>query len=472
MSINDLKEFKDRFTGKEALVIGLGKFGGGIGAIKFLSTICKKVLVCEQKAPSEFEEIIEELRKNYPNIEFKFGEHNKQDFNDKDIIILNPSVIIGSNIYQWAKSSGAMIFTEITLFFKLCRGKKIAITGTIGKSTLASCIYTVLKNSGKQCWLGGNIGGSLLPEVDKINETAWIVLEISSFQLQYFPEYNLHPHIGIILNLYPDHLDKHSNFDQYKDTKINLIRFQKSDDYAILNFDDPHVKSFAKYTNANVYFFSAKTSPDKGTFILNDDVYFVSNKKTENIFNLHSLKNKYLHLNTILALTCCAKILQISNDNIVEGLKDFKNLEHRMEFVGEYKGRKFINDSNATTPQASIFGLDLVKGNKIVITGGKNKNIDYEPICRKLASDTKAVFLIGETTDIFSKLIRQFNSNATLYESPNLQQSLISAYKISSEGDYIILSPATSSFDQFPNFVERGNQFKKLVKEIMDGKYE
>lgn len=471
MSISDLKEFKGRFAGKQALVIGLGKFGGGLGAVKFLSSICKKVLVCDQKTPYEFEDIVNELR-NFSNIELKFGEHHKQDFNNKDIIILNPSVMLSSNIYQWARNTGAPIFTEISLFFYLCKGKKIAITGTLGKSTLTSAIYTVLKKTNNQCWLGGNIGGSLLPYLEEIKETDTVVLELSSFQLQYFPEYNLYPYIGVILNLYPDHMDKHLSFDEYKDTKANLVRFQNNNCFAILNLDDHNVTSFKQYTNAKVYYFSTKTEPEDGTFIIDDDVYFSYNKKAEKIFNTQSIQNKYIHLHTILALSCCAKILGISNNSIVDGINSFKNLEHRMEFVTEYNGRKFINDSNATTPQASIFGLDLIKGNKIVIAGGKNKYIDYEPICKKLANDTKAILLIGETTPLFSKLIRQYNSNATIYESFNLQQAVTLAYKISCKGDYIILSPATSSFDQFPNFVERGNQFKKFIKEVIDGKYQ
>lgn len=469
MSNTALEKFKSRFAGKTALVIGLGRFGGGAGAIKFLSDICKKILVCEQKTPAEFKDVMKELS-GFKNIEFKFGAHQQQDFENKDIIILNPSVMVSSNIYRWAKNSGASVFTEITLFFSLCKSKKIGITGTLGKSTLTMALYTVLKNSGKRCWVGGNIGGSLLSNLNEMSESDFVILELSSFQLQYFPQYNLSPYIGIILNIYPDHLDKHSGFDEYKNTKLNLIRYQTNNDFAILNQDAPEVAEFWKYTKAKVYFFSEKEYTQNGTFIEENNIYFCDNGKRENIFNLGLINNKFIHHSTILALTCCAKILNIGNEEIVRGLNSFKNLEHRMELVGEYNGRKFINDSNATTPQASIFGLDLIKGCKIVITGGKNKYIDYEPVCKKLATDSKAIFLIGETTPVFSTLIKRFNANATVYESANLQEAVISAYKISSQGDYIILSPATSSFDQFPNFVERGNAFKKVVKEIMDGK--
>lgn len=469
MSIFDLETFKDEFAEKEALVIGLGKFGGGVGAVKFLSTICRNVLVCEQKASEEFKNIMDEFS-TLTNVRFKFGQHQKQDFDNKDIVILNPSVMINSDVYRWAKNSGAMVFTEISLFCSLCSGKIIGITGTLGKSTLASSIYTVLKYAGMQCWLGGNIGGSLLPYLDKITATDIVLLELSSFQLQYFQEYRLHPYIGIILNLYPDHLDKHSTFDEYKNVKINLIRYQSPNDCAILNFDAPEVKNFKADTQAYVYYFSVKTPVSNGTFIIGSDIYFSLDGKAYKIFDVQFVKNKYLHLNTILALVCCAKILNVNNDDILNGINTFKNLEHRMEFVGEYKGRKFINDSNATTPQASIFGLDLITDNKIVITGGKNKNINYEVICKKLANEAKAIFLIGETTPLFRRLIKQFNNSAAIFESSNLQQAVISAYKISSEGDCIILSPSTSSFDQFSNFVERGNQFKKIVKEIMDGK--
>ncbi len=470
----ELEEFKRTLRDKTAFVIGLGKFGGGTGVIKFLSPICKKVVVCDQKAPDEFKDMLNEISL-FNNIEFKFGEHKREDFENKDIIILNPSVMLHSNIYEWAKITGKPIFTEITLFFSLCKAKKIGITGTLGKSTFCSTLFNVLNSNlpptYRRCWLGGNIGGSLLPYLDLIEEHDLVILEISSFQLQYFPHYQLSPYISVVLNLCPDHLDKHLSFDEYSNAKMNLVRYQKNDDFCILNLDNDKVAQFKEKTRARVYNFSKTKKVIKGTFIENDNVYFTDGNITESVFNLNNIKSFFIHLDTILALITVCKILNVESESILEGINSSKNLPHRLEFIGEFKGRKFINDSNATTPQASIFGLEIIQGPKIVICGGKNKNVDYLPLCEKLAKNAKAVVLIGETTPIFEQLIKKINNNIPVFKSNNLKEAVISAYNISSENDYIILSPGTSSLDMFANFAERGNEFKKCFKEFTDGKF-
>ncbi|MFN7182259.1 MAG: UDP-N-acetylmuramoyl-L-alanine--D-glutamate ligase, partial [Planctomycetota bacterium] len=473
----ELEQFKNNFRDKTAIVIGLGRFGGGAGTVKFLSSICRKVVVCDLKPPDEFKDILAQLS-TLNNVEFKFGEHKNEDFENKDLIILNPSVMLDSDIYKWAQATGKPVFTEITLFFTLCKAKIVGVTGTLGKSTFCSALHNII-NTHKQsesfypfrkCWLGGNIGGSLLKDLTDIEKNDLVILEISSFQLQYFQHNKLAPYISVVLNIYPDHLDKHKNFDEYINTKMNLVRYQEDEHFCILNEDNENVTKFKEYTGAKIFGFSKVKKIKNGAYLENERIYFSTNGISQKVLNMGDIKNPFLHLDTILSLVAVSKILNITGESILASINGYKNLLHRLEFVGEFEGRKFINDSNATTPQASIFGLEIIKAPKIIIAGGKNKNIDYSCLCEKLSKDAKAVILIGETTPLFEQLIKKFNNNAVILKAVTLKEAVISAYNVSSGGDYIILSPGTSSFDMFANFAQRGEQFKKCIDEIFHGK--
>ncbi len=477
----------NKFKNKKVTVIGLGLHGGGEGLVRYLAEKGAEVLVSDTKSAKELELTLKNLS-DLKNVEYHLSGHIWEDFKSADIIFLNPAVKKSSLWVKKIEKAKIPISSEMNLFFQLCPGKIIGVTGTNGKSTTAHLIFEILKNKfepvfslgsqlkeedsdRRKVYFGGNIGGSLLKYIDQISKDDLILLELSSFQLADFPQIKISPHISIILNITPDHLDQHANFSEYATAKKNILRFQKETDFAILNYDQKIVRKTREKTPAQVLFFSQKRDLSKGAFLEDDKVIVSFRGKKFSIIDISELKILGKHnIGNVLAAVLVGILYGIKSEKISQTLLRFSGLSHRIEFIEEISGVKFYNDSKATTPESTIAAVKCFKKPVILICGGKEKNTNPSRLAEIIVQRAKYVFLIGETAKKLESLI--FKKSKTTEKSvlkkvtvsKYLKRAFVDAIKIAKKGDTILLSPAASSFDQFENFEQRGDKFKKLIK--------
>lgn len=397
----------------------------------------------ENNLSQDFEKLLKEQVKSYLILGFgregkstqaflskyfsnkKIGTSDKLDgidylksINNYDVIIKSPGIPFYPEIIK-AKKSGKLITSATQIFFDNFKGKIIGVTGTKGKSTAASLIYDVLKKGGKDVYLGGNIGKPALDLLDQTNENSIVVLELSSFQLE---DLTKSPHIAVITNLYPEHLDHHGDFENYKNAKFNITKYQTKNDYFIYNNNTTELKEFSKKTLAKTFPFS-----DSPIFII-------------------------------------GHLFKVSNEKISQAIKNFKSLPHRLEFIGEFKSIKFYNDSLATIPQATIRALDILgRDVETLIAGGFDRGIDYSILGPAIDnSKIENLILFPTTGEKISKVVSRDVKN---FNVDNMKDAVKIAFEKTSPGKIVLLSPASSSFNLFKDYEDRGNQFKKWVSQ-------
>lgn len=404
--------------------MGLGLHGGGIGTTKFFVEQGAKVLVTDLKSKKELKESLERL-KGLP-IRYILNQHREEDFINTDLVIKNPAVPINSKYLAIAKENKVPIETDVGIFFELCPRPIIGVTGTKGKSTTVSLITHFLREQYQNVILAGNIGESVLEKLNKIKKDSLVILELSSWQLAGLKQHRKSPHLAVITNIMPDHLDRYKSMTEYIEDKKLIFKFQQPDDYLILNQDDSIVRNFAKETKSKVYFFKGKTP-------------FESN---------------------VSAAQAVAKLYKIPFQLIKKSLKEFKGLPGRLELVAEIDGIKYINDTYATNPAATLAALNnLPSGKIILIAGGADKNLDFNSLAQTIIKKVKAVILLeGTATDKLEKLIKSRVSRCD-----NMSKAVKLAREQAQKGDIILLSPASASFGLFRQAGERGEYFNKAV---------
>ena len=365
-----------------------------------------------------------------------------------DVIVRSPGVYPFKKELIKAKESGIRITTPTHIFFDEFNGKIIGVTGTKGKGTTSTLIYEILKKAKFDVYLGGNIGKPLLELFPKLNSNSYVVMEMSSFQLIDLP---VSPDFSIILNITLDHMDWHKDQKEYIEAKKNIVKFQRSTDWAIINKEYKVPFSYAKETKANIMYFSKKTLKTKF-------------KKDLILRGEHNLEN-------IAAVVAVSKILNINEKLILETVRNFKGLEHRLEFVRDYKGVKFYNDSFATGPQPTIAAINSFKEDETLILGGSDKGLDYSNLGNVITKrkNCKNIILIGLIRNQIEKsLIKaKFKGNIIDLKTSTMDVIVSKAYKITPKGGVVILSPAAASFDMFLNYKDRGNKFKEAVWNLL-----
>lgn len=462
MLIREIPRIKDA----KITVMGLGFFGGGGRVTRYLVKNGAKVTVTDLKPEKELKETIDSLS-GLP-ITFHINGHTEKDFTDADLIIVNPAVPPDSPFLSIAQKNNIPLETELNLFFKMCKAKIIGVTGSNGKTTTTTLIGEVLKKSPKKVWVGGNIGKSLLEEVDEIQQNDLVVLEISSFQLENLAVLNKSPHISVLLNITPNHLDRHKTMENYINAKKNIIKYQGKNDWAILNWDDPTVREFANSIKSKTKFFSIKEPVSNGAFCLNEKICLtdknikieidVSNRKIPGWFNLQNMVAA-----TGAIYTAIGNEWKLWKNACEEVFNTFKGVEHRLELVCERNGVKFYNDSIATNPESTIAALDTISPPIILIAGGYDKNLPFDELAKKIPEKVHCLILMGQTADKIEELVKKEKDNIKLYKAQSLDEAVRVAKKEAVSGDTVLLSPACASYDMFRNFAERGKLFKKLV---------
>lgn len=360
-----------------------------------------------------------------------------------DLVFRSPGFWRLHPMFKKAETKGTAISSATKLFFDLCPCPIIGVTGTKGKGTTASLITRILTKSGQSVYLAGNIGKPMLQLLPKLKSTDWVCLELSSFQLQ---DLNKSPHIAVVLNITSDHLDIHQDVNEYRQAKTNILRYQKPDDYAVINRDYQTTKSMAALTKAKVSFFSRHDlSLDHRRIQLRGE---------------HNLEN-------IAAAIAVAQLVGVDDQSIKQAVYSFKGLEHRLELVKEVKGVKYYNDSFSTTPETAIAAIKSFTEPMILILGGSDKGSDYTKLGKTISSsrNLKAVILIGKMGPTIRRSIYNF-SGQIVSGGKTMIQIIKQAKQFAEPGDVVVLSPACASFDMFANYKDRGNKFKAYVKKL------
>ena len=458
---------KYNFAGKKVLVMGLGRFGGGVDCAEFASRAGAEVIVTDSAPAEKLSDSIDKL-KEFPEIEFHLGSHDPDDFKQTEIIIANPAVPDDNKFLEIARRNKKFITSQVNIFFKLCPAKIIGITGANGKSTTTALTAHLLRGmmdegrGTRNVWLSGNIGNQpLLTILDKIKSNDLVVLELSSFQLEHLAQIEKAPNIALLTNLTPNHLDRHGTFENYCAAKENIFKYQK------LNENSPAVSIFnAEDKIADEWY--EKYSKDSGRICIkysSDDV----SKEIRDSFKLPGRAN----LSNLAAAIAISRHFGIDDEQIKKTLPEFKSLPHRLEFIAEINGVSWYNDSIATTPQSAIVALEAFEQPKIIIAGGYDKNLSFDELGQKIAANAKAAVLLGQTaTKITSAIKEHKNISAQEHKGTkveivkSLTEAVQSANRLAEPGDVVLLSPACASYDMFENYQQRGNEFTKLVREL------
>lgn len=446
-----------RIKGKKVLVIGAGKTGVAVAQV--LHRLGAGVTVCDIKREYLIADTLAQLRE-IP-VEVVAGGYPEVTGDNTDLIVLSPGVPLTIPPAVKARELGIPLWSEIELASSMFDAPVVAVTGTNGKTTTTSLLGEMFKDAGFPTVVAGNIGVPLIAEVGKITSRHVVVLEVSSFQLECIQTFR--PKVGIVINLTPDHLDRHRTMEQYKEAKQALFRNQGEGDFSVLNYDDELVKSMASATKGEVIFFSLKHTLETGAYLVGEEIYFSYKGKKTLICHRDELFIKGDHnLENALAAICAGMLMGIKPEDIRLTLQTFKGVKHRLQFVDEIGGVKYINDSKGTNPDASIKAVEAYSEPIILILGGKNKGSDFREFAEFVSRKVKEVIVLGEAApEIIAALEAAGYRKYSQVDS--LEQAVVRAARIALPGEIVLLSPACASWDMFNNYEERGELFIRQV---------
>lgn len=459
-----LEEFNEYIRFRKVAVIGLGV--SNLPLLEYLYNKKAQVTVFDERT---LEEIPEETINKINTYEFDtfFGKNCLENLNGFNVIFRSPSCLPTRPELQKEADRGAIVTTEVEMLMEMCPCKIIGVTGSDGKTTTTSLINAILQHAGYRTFLGGNIGTPLFTKLPEMEPNDIVVLELSSFQLM---NMNISPDIAVITNITPNHLNIHKDYQEYIDAKKCIFKNQKENGILILNYDNDITRECSKEANGKVIFFSSKTKLDSG-FIVDDDIIKECNDGIrKHILNTDEVILRGNHNFQNIATALAATKTLVDTDVAVEAIKKFRPVEHRIEFVREIDGVKWYNDSASSSPTRTISGLNAFKENIILIAGGYDKNLEYEPLAKPVVDKVSTLILIGQTAekiyDVVKKESEKENKKININMCDTLEQTIEIAKKSAKKGDVVLFSPASASFDMFKNFADRGNKFKDLVNKI------
>jgi UDP-N-acetylmuramoylalanine--D-glutamate ligase len=445
------------FSGKRVLVAGLARTG--LVTALFAAGYGATVTATDEKSESELGETAARL--HAAGVKLELGGHSDATFLAQDLIVLSPGVPVKLAPVALARSRGVTVWSEIELAWRFLRGKLVAITGSNGKTTTTSLVAHILKTAQIQTFVGGNIGVPLLSLVESSVDSSVTVAEISSFQLEAIEAFR--PEIGVLLNLTPDHLDRHASFEEYAAAKMRLFENQLDRDCAVLNANDPEVTRRMP-SRQQVFWFSRQKRVAAGAFLRDGQIFFrhegseVALARRDQI----SLRGEH-NVENVLAACSAAYLAGATPAAIASGVKTFRGVEHRLEFVAEIGGAKFYNDSKATNVDAALKAIEAFSEPLIVILGGKDKGSPYTPLAESLRERARLAILIGAAAD---KIATDLGDAVETSHAGTLDRAVQLASERARPGDVVLLAPACSSFDQFENYEDRGRTFKELVARL------
>ena len=459
-----LVEFNRYLRNRKVALIGLGI--SNIPLLDYLYNLQAKVTVFDDRSIEDIPKDIMDKITRY-TFEFSFGENNLAKLNGFDLIFRSPSCMPTRKELKQAEDSGAIVTSEIEMLMEIAPCKIVGITGSDGKTTTSTLIYEILKEAGYNVYLGGNIGAPLFTKLNDILPEDIIVLELSSFQLM---NMTVSPDIAVITNITPNHLNLHSSYEEYIEAKKNIFRSQDENGILVLNYDNEITRECKQDANGKVVYFSSKEKLDNGIIVDNDIIKECEDKLRKHIVNTKDINLKGMHnYENICAAYAATKTL-VDTETALKAIKEFKGVEHRLEFIKEINGVKWYNDSIGTSPTRTIAGLNSFEEDIILIAGGYDKNLDYEPLAKPIVDKVKGLILIGQTAEkiyeVVNKKLQEENKDLDIYICDEFSQTVQIANKIAKPGQIVLFSPASASFDMFENYAQRGKKFKELVNSI------
>ncbi|WP_131995748.1 UDP-N-acetylmuramoyl-L-alanine--D-glutamate ligase [Acidipila rosea] len=445
------------FKGKKVLVVGLGK--SGRAAALFLRRQGAQVTVSDIRSAEQLGKDIPALIEE--GISVEAGGHGLLTFRRQDLIVVSPGVPLDTPELVQVKKFGLPIIGELELASQLLKGKILAITGSNGKTTTTTLCGEILQAAKLPVNVGGNIGVPVIALVEESRSDDWSVLEVSSFQLETADTF--HPNIAVILNITPDHLDRHGSFENYAAAKERIFANQTAEDSLVLNADDDAASRAAVRAKSRIFWFSRKRAVRQGAFVYEGAVVYRASEQAapEFILKLDEIPLKGEHnVENVLAAVCAARLAGVPAETIRAAVAAFKAVEHRLEFVAEIVGISYYNDSKATNVDAAMKAIASFPGGIHLILGGKDKNSDYSLLRPLLEQRVKAVYAIGSAAE---KITSQIHGVVQVVSAETMEQAVALAADAADAGDTVLLAPACSSFDQFENYEHRGRVFKELV---------
>ena len=443
---------------KRVLVVGLGK--SGVASALFLKSRGARVTVSDSKPESELRNEILILLEH--GITVETGGHGDRTFRGQDLIVLSPGVPVDAPQLVQARNLGEPVIGEIELAAQCLAGPIAAITGANGKTTTTALAGEIIAAGKFSTLVGGNIGTPAISLVDQAGPATWTVLEVSSFQLETIAEFR--PRIAVILNITPDHLDRHKTFVNYVGAKARVFENQRADDFSILNADEPTTAGLADRTRAQLFWFSRNKEIEKGAFARGTHIYFRDGHSEREIMPLADVPLKGAHnLENVLAGVSIGILVGCQPEQIRQAVRNFKAVEHRLEFVAKVAGVDYYNDSKATNVDATVKALESFPANIHLILGGKDKGSDYTVLTDLLRQRVKRVYTIGAAA---GKIESQIQGAAEVEHAETLENAVRRASESAVAGDVILLAPACASFDQFQNYEHRGRVFKETVQSL------
>lgn len=459
-----LEEFNEYVRYRKIAIIGLGV--SNIPLLEYFYNKKAKVTVFDDREKENIpQEIINKI--NEYEFETSFGKNNLEKLKNFDIIFRSPSCLPTKPELDKEAKRGALVTTEIEMLMKMCPAKIIGVTGSDGKTTTTSMIYTILKKAGHNTYLGGNIGTPLFTKLNEIKPEDIVVLELSSFQLM---EMKISPHIGVITNITPNHLNIHKDYEEYINAKKNIYKHQNEDDIVILNYDNEITRNCAKEANGKVCYFSGTKKLENGWTVDGKTIKECNDGIRKHILDTEDVYLRGHHNYENIATALAATKTLVDTEVAVEAIKEFRAVEHRLEYIRELNDIKWYNDSSSSSPTRTISGLEAFDEEIVLIAGGYDKNLDYTPIAKPILKKVKELILIGQTADkIFEAVKKESDIQSkpiNTYMCKTLEEAVLLAKKVAKPHQIVLFSPASASFDMFKNFADRGEKFKKAVNNL------
>ena len=454
------EQFYNELKGKKVAFIG-----AGVSHKQLIEIFAKKgaiVTLCDKKELSGFGDYAETLKEL--NINLSLGENYLEGLKNQDLIMRTPGFEFFTKELQDELNKGTEVSSEMELFFRLCPCKMYAVTGSDGKTTTTSLIAKMLEESGRKVYLGGNIGRALLPIAHEVEETDVAVVELSSFQLISMKQ---SPDVAVVTNVTPNHLDHHKDMQEYIDAKRNILLYQKENSKAVLGFENEVSKGMESDVNGKARFFTRLSKIDNGGFIDDEGYLTIDGRRIVHqsevaLRGLHNLEN------LLAAFTAVEG--DVPEEIMAKVAREFKGVEHRIEPVRTLNGVQWFNDSIASSPTRTIAGLKAFPQKICIIAGGYDKNIPYEPLAKPILDHVKLLVVMGQTGPKIEKVVREHeqfaDSDIKILHAESMEQAVQLMYENTTEGDVVSLSPASASFDLYPNFEVRGRHYKELVNKL------
>ena len=459
-----LEEFNEFIKFRKVAIIGLGV--SNLPLLDYLYEKKAKVTIFDNRNIDGISKEIMDKITSY-GFDFSFGEDSLKKLKGFNLIFRSPSCLPTTKELQEEANNGAIVTTEIEMLMEMAPCKIVGVTGSDGKTTTTSLIHTILKNAGYNVHLGGNIGTPLFTRLEEMKSEDILVLELSSFQLMGM---KVSPDIAVITNITPNHLNIHKDYEEYIDAKKNIFKYQNENGILVLNYDNEITRNCGKEANGKVIYFSSKEKLENGYIVDEGVIKECQDKVRKHILDTKTVNLRGTHNFENIATAIAATRTLVDIDVAIKSVQEFLPVEHRLELVREIDNVKWYNDSVSSSPTRTIAGLKSFDEEIVLIAGGYDKNLDYTPLAKPIVEKVKNLILIGQTSGKIFDCVKQELENQgkqlPIYMCDNLEKTVEIAKKVAKEGQVVLFSPASASFDMFKNFADRGEKFKKIVNSL------